>query len=439
MRQSRHELPKAVPLRKWSPLHGLLILAAVACSPHAITLEEYYQGLDDLATNAWICVGEAPEYAHSIAKGYGDDAVSAVLRARYHVTAGMVAFDGVKASQCIDALRLDPTRCWGQGASGRIALGPPPSSPAELAIGMLPSLLGMAPYFFGIGPAACSHVFSGKIPDGGACDTAASCKGGFCDLYNLACPGVCGTLLGKGADCKHTYCRPELSCNPNPAPADPTCEARRGIGDPCFYYIPGCEYGLYCDPATGRCVAPKAAGAPCVAFYECQSLICSASGICVQPASAGAPCKSISAQGPSVFCLGNQICAGFEPSTGSPGTCTVPHDVGGSCKAYGDKLDGLPTGCYEDLICDGRTLKCKLPPKAGEHCYCLLGQPGVPCPIRDACDLLSAYCLDGICQPQLDDGQPCTDGSQCHFESHCDPVKGCQPIHPGLGLTACFR
>ena len=411
LRQSRHELPKAVPLSNWNPSHGLLIWAAMACSPHAITLDEYYKDLDEITNSAWICFGEAPEYAHSIAKGYGYDSTSAGLRAKYHVNAGLVAFDGVKASRCIDALRLDSTRCWGQGAT---------ATSARLEIEILPSLLAMVPPYLREGPTACSYIFSGKVAGGGACDGPASCKGGFCDLSNLACPGVCGTLLGKGGDCKHTYCQPELSCSLNPAPADPTCEARGEMGDRCDYYNPPCQPSLYCDPATGRCVAPKAAGAPCAAIYECQAgLLCSATGTCAQPASGGAPCKSISSQGPSFSCLGNQICAGFDPSTGSPGTCTVPHDVGGSCKPYGNQLDGLPTGCFEDLICDADTLKCKLPPKAGEHCYCLVGQPGVSCPIRDACDVLSAYCLDGICQLELDDGQPCTDGSQCHFESHC--------------------
>jgi hypothetical protein len=111
-------------------------------------------------------------------------------------------------------------------------------------------------------------------PVGAKCDPMArnrQCEeGSACEAHSATCM----SFSGAGGPCVDLRCKLLLRC------ASGTCAALGKLGDACDPKANGdvCVAGALCDPATSKCVGPRAAGAACTSSRECASQECTRSG-----------------------------------------------------------------------------------------------------------------------------------------------------------------
>ena len=431
------------------PLVGALLLSELlGCGrpPAPITVDEYFARLNQLGMEVYLCeLGVAPEYAQELAKAFGLDGTTSLATVKTLIAAGITRYDPQRAALCVDEIALNPASCWGPGISE--------FSVRRLFGTLLPNLLAL-----GTPPARdeatapdCSLIFTGTIANGGQCYEPLDCASNLC--VGSACPGTCEEPAALGEVCGNDagrYCGRGLFCSGDSMPGGVgICEKLGEVGSNCNPLLGQfeCTPGLFCDD-TSHCAKPRPIGQSCGAGCVDDAWCLHPQGqdtTCVARSDTGGPCTEFSPVGNSEQCKGNQICIGYNPNSNTPGHCGVPQDVGGPCTLASKLaiLDGHPTGCYSDLLCDKTTLKCVLPPKAGEACSCDLAGPGEPCPIADACDIDSGYCQDGICQALVADGEVCRSTLQCHTGSNCFPPQGsppyCKPAYPNPISPSCHR
>ena len=353
----------------------------MACQGKPLTVEEYVANAWHLNYTWQVCQGSlAPSRAVSDERtGLASIASRrATQEIETSVAGGRARFDGTSARQCIDALNVDWSSCWGTDA---------PRNPAVLALNdrgiqqlvLLTDLAGLARQYGDEGwlegaPPRCAQVVTGLLDDGDACYQSYECKSGVCFDPGYQCCAGC--------DCSYT----RLAC-------PGVCMAAPGEGQPCSF-----------NPAGGRCAL---------------GLVCSA-GTCRKPADqpgsgaagAGTPCAS-------AFCSGHQLCVAKPTVCGSgvcagAASCSVPQDVGGPCAPVGDRY-GLSSGCFEPLYCNAMTGRCDPPPRTGDSCSCTRGGADTTgiCRFLYACDPATAYCDGQTCQPLVADGSPCNLSRQC--------------------------
>ena len=287
------------------------------------------------------------------------------------VSSGSVSYDPVAASACLDELPVLP--CWQTDGSD------------------------------------CSKVFTGTIPEGGACFPAfglTECVPGTRCVADVQCPGVCTGYAQLGDACdmnsdSSTFCGAGLYCAPG---SNPQCVAAPvpttpALGTPCGWYY-DCQDGyvqLACegpngpvyDPGTtdGTCQPPRDDG-PCLNPSDCRSYVCAGgstapmtAGVCVPPKVTGDACTpGLEECGPGTYC-------------GSASACVLLPTVGQSCAASA----GEGKGCL-DVPCDPVSLTCV---PLGN-----LGELGGPC-VTVACDIDLTCDSTKTCVPSCFRGNAC--------------------------------
>lgn len=331
-----------------------------------------------------------------VCSGGSTAALTTAIAAQYcgpvesEVSSGSVRYDPVAAAACLDELPVLP--CWQSGASD------------------------------------CPMVFTGTIPEGGACfptirGRLEECVPGTRCVTNAQCPGVCTGYAQLGEACSmddtsSTSCANGLSCAPG---SEPKCVAvavpTPALGTPCsggYYECQGIDVQLACegpngpihDPsggtAAGTCQPPRDDG-PCLDPADCRSGLCvggdavtATASFCMPPKVAGDACTpGLQGCGPGTYCGPASVCV-VVPSVGQP--CAVSAGAGQEC------LDG---------VCDPVSLTCVPFRKLGDPCQ------GSTCSAELACDSTSQTCV-----PACFRGNACgASGQAC-----CDPeLKGPGP------------
>jgi hypothetical protein len=204
--------------------------------------------------------------------------------------------------------------------------------------------------------------------------------------------GACG-VSGTDVD---EVCRSQLCVNGQCA--DKTADG----GIACASPSPPCPAGTACQ-ANGKtdppsCRAPIAAGgacsagAVCAAGSECNGSVCVA-----LPGDAGAPCVD--------GCGVGLACSHFKDA----GACRAVVPSGGACGGAGDDV------CAPGLTCSGVTSTCTPPASVG-----------VACTVDSDCDA-GLYC-DGaarVCRTWKANGAPCTRDGECIFGTGCGASQTC--------------
>lgn len=245
------------------------------------------------------------------------------------VKAGIVQFDGEKASTCLASFDA----CAWTGAKGTADL-------------------------------ACYTYLLGTVPQGGTCFLDVECVGlGFCtyndatcdstvacctgtcgppNSINVAVGGACGTTAGCAAN---AYCASDNTCKALQQTAGGACDDAYGCANPMICsnfsgagtcYTPAargatCSNALgdvgyrcaderdYCEPTSGTCVARPGVGAACSADAPCSGASGCFNGKCVANAGKGQPCNN--STGP--YCDLLTVCEG--------GSC-VAESAGQACR-----------------------------------------------------------------------------------------------------------
>ncbi len=341
------------------------------------------------------CVDGFSAAADCLVSDASDEALSKSL------AAGRQKLDAAKAEACIaTTTELDGRACWGASDVGR----------TKMAVAV----------------AACLGALNPAVAVGGACFDGAECAGGYCDL--TACPGTCRELKQSGGKCANGMeCTSGTECLGYDAPR---CTVVGAKGASCDDDSP-CATGLECFQA--RCAEPYVAepGGNCVRDANCgPGALCEGLqvdnggnvvvyGRCSVKGAFGAPCET--AGGffiASPDCAGAQVCAGLVLESGgaaTTGKCALPADVGGRCYPASALSGGGADGCYLGLLCDPKTERCVLPPKAGAAC------------VDDKC-AAGAYCDGSTCVPMKKPGEACRSSSECAWS--CDDGK-CSPVPDG--------
>jgi hypothetical protein len=208
---------------------------------------------------------------------------------------------------------------------------------------------------------ACSDVFRGTVPQGGACDISFECADYAaceptdpnCDPDQMCCPGTCGTPqteVAAGGTCgDNTYCAAGTYCKPTGTDTG-TCTARLTTEGAACDSLDACEGPMICDifAMAPTCVKPAGDGETC----DPEALIPCGDGRqhcdemtlkCVDALPTGSPCET------SSVCRNDATC--------SNGTCQPDGSVGDPC---------VTTGCLGDLECDANDT-CQ-PEPAGMSC-----------------------------------------------------------------------
>lgn len=250
------------------------------------------------------------------------------------VSAGKLAYDGVKAQQCFDAIAA--VSCDATDMSERVE------------------------------PAACKQIFTGKVQQGAACAFDDECASGVCLIpgcNNACCPGQCGPAEPPaqiGASCANVMCVDNAYCD-----LTQTCRALVAQGGACMDSS-WCNFGLGCTGTTGggmgTCNPLPATGAPCP-DQQCASIgdVCNAQQMCAVDGLPGAPCIGSGECSPFYQCDATNHCAPY-PTLGQActtvcsddswcmnGTCTAPLANGMTCATQDQ--------CASDF-CDNTTGKC---------------------------------------------------------------------------------
>lgn len=189
-------------------------------------------------------------------------------------------------------------------------------------------------------PAPCWGVFTGQVPNGGACGDDVECGNGYCALGS-ACPGTCTAFKAAGAACSD-----ELECGPaSLCDASGRCATRRaggGDGEACTNGpLPTCKPGFRCDRATTTCKPELAAGAACDLTFPNQ---CAAGLSCVRDGAGHPRCVALAGTGEG---CATATCGSGYFCPASTKTCVLYPTAGQSCAET--------QACSDGSYCLGRT------------------------------------------------------------------------------------
>jgi hypothetical protein len=310
---------------------------------------------------------------------------------------GKLNYDPARMAECLTFLRDRECDSFGMDVA--------PGSPNEAYTGYLvDGALSWA------ANAACREALLGDVPAKGGCFTKMECASGICELPsgNADC-GACVAPLGRGA----------------------TCVSGEFINGS---YFDRCGLDDYCDEQTNRCVARLAENAACNAQT---SRACALGLKCVTPAAGGAgTCQRFAAEGEPCAALGTLGGSLCENWLSCSSTCQA--QVG----ALGAAGDGCANGerCLPGLVCDGSVCRA---PSAGKM-PCFAAEDANACQDGFFCDW---DFTEGVCQPKVANGQPCSDQQACSDDLAClsdtltcGSKKGagaaCSTLHGGQGECA---
>lgn len=374
--------------RRALPLSLLLVVACGSSEttpvpdpkPAAATLEAYLAADSAFGCRAYACLfGLAPSELPAFC-GVDDRIADRAAG----VAAGRLAFDGVKAKACVDALNAyRPLDCWGPAADFEADL-------ERLLV-------------------TCDGVLAANVAVGGACVLAEECVNGFCGADGETCPGVCRPNRRGGEECSGSEpCVEGLAC------VGQRCVAIASEGGACTASA-GCGPALWCQ--DGRCAKALVEGDACdPAASHCDpATYChpapntNPGGRCQARVAAGGACRIGSKDTFGVAspqCLGQQVCVGLTENAAGGldafGTCGLPSDVGGRCDpTHGTAGPEQPdTGCYLGILCDAATSTCAALPGPGSAC------------VSGACNL-GANCVTGRCEAKKAAGAACETSDEC--------------------------
>jgi hypothetical protein len=263
----------------------------------------------------------------------------------------------------------------------------------DAAVACLDEMAALECWEYGSAATDCLKVYSGTIPQGGACYPGAPLSGEECIVgtrcvSDTQCPGTCVRYAQLSEACSTTF-------------------------DASDY----CAPGLFCD-ASSRCIASPAAtptpGSTCSFDDDCMSSAVSLACVSPQGPAEGSSgtCQPPSDTGPclySVDCRSGH-CAGANPPT-TTGLCTPIKVTDDSCTP-GQNECGPGTYC-------GSTSTCTLLPSLGQSCAGNAGE-GQAC-LDGPCDPTSLTCV-----PFAQQGDSCQQGfivGTCSIELTCDAAS----------------
>lgn len=218
--------------------------------------------------------------------------------------------------------------------------------------------------------AACSNVFRGTVPSGGACTNRAQCASEKCEL---ACdPGTCceGTCVGDTPSL--VYVNLGDACGNGKVCTDSTC-----------------------DRTVSMCVALKPLGSTCNEGFECESQLCN-NDVCVEYVASGGACSS------------DDDCEQFgDICSDTSKTCVAVGLTGDACVDSDD--------CSPVYTCTSAKT-CALGPFVGEPCES-------SCVDNSYCDATT-----GACVARKADGATCVDEDECEGTCTLDGVCATSPL-----------
>ncbi len=278
---------------------------------------------------------------------------------------------------------------------------------------------------------------------------------------NSDCPP--GQYCGDG---RCTFdCREARDCDDGERCVNGRCETGapdpdQGVGPPPPVHCrdTGCNAGLECNEATGRCQAPVgppdgSLGAECVADADCESNFCAGLGVAGQPHFFCSYLCCSEGECPIGFACGSgggpRFCI---PSTVFPnGAYSFDAAAGQSCGRGGGACQSmlcdtgddrcLPT-CCTDRDCGGRACVWQ-PTGNGQAQVCDInllgfGRTGEPCGSEFDCQ--SMVCLFGpngpVCGDMCCSNADCPGGTACQqvINPVGDYIMACGPSTPGEAL-----
>jgi hypothetical protein len=243
------------------------------------------------------------------------------------IAAGRMAYDGVKAAACIDALNTSPCTFLGMANESKI----------------------------------CNSVVAGAVSIGGAC-VPGDCAGwAYCRLADPGCSAACcvGTCqpspdppqpVGAACTVGVTNCASPSFCVAPSSVGVGTCRLLASTGDSCAS-VP-CDALTYCDPVSTTCRVPAVDGYPCnpaLGGMDCEDYVggCNpTTSLCTGRLPIGAACD------PS-----HNFCVGYAFCDGATSLCVPMGSVGEGC--------GATRPCLYGLSCDATTSICTVAPSGG--------------------------------------------------------------------------
>jgi hypothetical protein len=204
------------------------------------------------------------------------------------VKAGKIAYDGAKASAC---LQVFASHC---GAFG----GPKPQGP-------------------------CAGVFKGLGALASPCTVGEQCATGYCkEATAPGCPRACANPVGKGEACMtHDGCAGELLCSAGKC-VEKKPVAAGGICDNGLPCVDG--YGCFPKDSFDTC-EPLTDSGPCGSHKNCKPGAFCDQETCKSVETAGKECGAGKGScGPKFVCL--------QPSLGKPGTCGPAPSPASACR-----------------------------------------------------------------------------------------------------------
>jgi hypothetical protein len=234
---------------------------------------------------------------------------------------------------------------------------------------------------------ACWMLFSGNVPEGGACTRREECADSGRCVFDDSCPGTCRRRAEPGEPCSNTGdCKPHVGSSTDcilgvcvASSIGPTALE----GGPCFVRTPhpvlnACERGLWCDydfsAEVGVCQRASLLGEPCTEFQECGEVAECVNGVCntFRPPGLGEACE------PDSACAGELFCGG---------TCRAPLGRGAACLPV---VDVCAAGLTCQRTADSETVgRCEPP-----------GLYGAPCVHRSQC--YGGSCNDHRCDLEFE-------------------------------------
>ena len=324
---------------------------------------------------------------------------------------------------------LDPCRFVNtEISSGSVAFDP------DAAAACLDEIPVLACWQFGSFGPDCAKVFTGTIPEGGACYLgtallADECAPGNRCLANVQCPGICTRYSQLGESCTvetdgSSGCAPGLTCAGDVPVCTTAAVWSTAVGMPCWSLddCTGDDGTLACEgpggpiddfapppgdggTAPGTCQPPRDDG-PCSFATECRSDVCfgaqggtpTTDGVCLAPKVTGDSCTpGLGECGLGTYC-------------GAASTCVVLPSIGQSC--VGNAGEGQ--ACI-DGACDPGSMICVPFGKQGDTCE------AATCGLAFTCDSATRTCL-----PNCIRGSACgSPGQSCCAEQLCNGGAAC--------------
>ena len=219
--------------------------------------------------------------------------------------------------------------------------------------------------------------FRGSLPGGAPCVYGIQCRSGRCDQRAPPDGGILWETCG-------------------------TCRRLAKVGETCA--DAGCEKGSVC-----------------LLDFKTFELRC----LAISEQDVGAVCDGIlTLCRPGSYCSASHVCTIF-PSLGEPcelGRCTAPYVCGldSVCRKPAAIGESCYPGCEPGLGCG----------RAGSCAVLEWAEPGASCDQDRACYL--GLCLEGSCQPVVEEGEPCSDNFSC------GPGYVCAVAEPGATQGRCM-